>query len=95
MAVKQEFAKQLESQIAVWQAQIKEHQERLSQAGAEAKAGYEKSIATMRENAEQAGRLLNKVREASEAAWKDMQSASVKAFEEQQKGWAEAAKRFG
>ena len=34
MAVKQDFAKQLESQIAVWQAQIKEHQDEMAQAGA-------------------------------------------------------------
>ena len=31
MAVKQDFAKQLESQIAVWQAQIKAHQEKMAQ----------------------------------------------------------------
>ena len=33
MAVKQEFAKVVESQLAVWQAQINEHQEALKQAG--------------------------------------------------------------
>jgi hypothetical protein len=94
MAIKQDFAKQLESQIAVWQAQIKEHQERLSQASADAKAGYEKSIATLRENADQAGKLLGQVREASEGAWKDMQVASMTALEQLQKGWADALKRF-
>lgn len=94
MALKQEFAKQLESQIAVWQGQIKEHQERLAQAGAEAKAGYEKSIAALRENADQAVKLLAKVRETNESAWKDMQTASAKALEQMQKGWADALKRF-
>jgi hypothetical protein len=33
MALKQDFAGQLQGQIAVWQGQIKDYQERLGQAG--------------------------------------------------------------
>ena len=94
MALKQEFAKQIESQVAVWQAQIKDHQERMGQAGAEARAGYEKAIAQLRENVEEGNRLLQKVREANEGAWKDMQAASQRSLEQLQKGWADALKRF-
>ncbi len=68
MALKQEFAKLVESQITVWQAQIEEHQEQLGQAGAEARAGYEKAVATLRENAAQADKLLHQVRDAGEGA---------------------------
>ena len=46
MALKQEFANQIQAQIDVWQAQIKEHQERLGEAGAAASAEYEKAMAT-------------------------------------------------
>ena len=95
MSVNQEFAKQIEGQIAVWQAQIRDHQERLAQAGAEARANYEKAIAGMRENVKQANRLLAQAREAQEGAWKDMQVASQSAFEQLQKGWADALRRFG
>ncbi len=95
MSLKQDFAKQIESQIAVWQAQIRDHQDRLSQAGAEAKANYEKAIAGMRENVEQANRLLAQSREAQEGAGKDMQVASQSALEQLQKGWADALRRFG
>jgi hypothetical protein len=94
MALKQEFAKQIEGQLAVWQAQIKDHQERMGQAGAEARANYEKAIAQLRENAEQANKLLSQVREANEGAWKDMQAASQRSLEQLQKGWADALKRF-
>jgi hypothetical protein len=94
MALKQDFAKQIENQVAVWQAQIKEHQERLGQAGAEARANYEKAIAQLRENAEEGNKLLQKVREANEGAWKDMQVASQRSLEQLQKGWADALKRF-
>jgi hypothetical protein len=94
MAIKQDFQQLLENQIAVWQGQIKDYQERLGQASAQAKAGYEKSIVTLRENADQAGKLLSQVRDANEAAWKDMQGASAKALAQLQQGWAEALKRF-
>jgi hypothetical protein len=34
------------------------------------------------------------VRDANEAAWKDMQDASAKALAQLQQGWAAALKRF-
>jgi hypothetical protein len=94
MALKQDFAKQIEAQIAVWQAQIKDHRELMKQAGAKAQADTEKAIAQMQDQAEQAKKLLAQVQQASEAAWKDVQSANQKALEQLQKGWADALKRF-
>ena len=94
MAVKQEFARQIEAQMQVWQAQIKEHQERVGQAGAEAKAGYDKALAQLRANAEEAGKLLRQVQDSNEAAWKDMQAASSQSLERLQQGWADALRRF-
>jgi hypothetical protein len=95
MALKnQDFAKLIENQIAVWQGQIKDHQERLNHAGAEGRAKYEKAVAGMRENAEQTSNLLVKVREANEAAWKEMQTGTQNAFERLQTGWADALKGF-
>lgn len=94
MALKQDFTQQLRDQIAVWQGQVKDYQERLSQTGTQAKADYERSITSLRDNIEQATKLLGQVREASENAWKDMQAASEKALAQLQQGWAEALKRF-
>ena len=48
----------------------------------------------MRENIEQANKLLAQARDAQENAWKDMQAASQSAFEQLQKGWADALGRF-
>jgi hypothetical protein len=95
MAIKQDFEKQIQSQLSVWQAQIKEHQELMKQAGAKAKADTEKAIAQLQDQAEQAKKLLAQVQQASEAAWKDVQSANQKALEQLQKGWGDALKRFG
>ena len=98
MALKDDFAKQVENQLAVWQAQIKEYQERMTQAGAEAgsqaKAEYEKGLAQLKANADEAGKLLAQARGASEGAWQDLQAASGKAFAQIQQGWADALKRF-
>jgi uncharacterized protein YlxW (UPF0749 family) len=94
MALKQDFAKQIEAQISVWQAQIKDHQEQLKQAGAKAQADAEKAVKQLQQQAEEAKKLLTQVRDASEAAWKDVHAASRKAFEQLQKGWADALKRF-
>ena len=57
MAVKQDFTKQVESQIAAWQGQIKDYQERLAQAGAQAKADYEKGLTQLKTNVDEAGKL--------------------------------------
>mgnify|MGYP001274372819 CR=1 FL=1 len=98
MALKHDFATQVESQLAVWQAQIKEYQERAAEAGAQlgaqAKSDYEKGLAQLKASAEEAGRLLAQAKEASEGAWHDMQTASAKAFAQLQQGWADALKRF-
>jgi len=48
----------------------------------------------MEAKAEEARSMAEKVRGANEAAWKDMVSASQKAFAEMQRGWAEAISRF-
>ena len=98
MALKDDFTKQVENQLAVWQLQIKEYQERMTQAGAEAgaqaKVEYEKGLAQLKANADEAGKLLTQAREASEGAWHDLQAASGKAFAQVQQGWADALKRF-
>jgi hypothetical protein len=94
MALQQDMARQIEQQMQVWQAQIQEHQSRMAEAGAQAKTDYEKGIAQLRANAEEAGKLLNQVRQTNEAAWKDMQTASLQSLERLQQGWADALKRF-
>ena len=98
MALKQDFTKQLEGQLAAWQGQIKDYQERMAQAGTQlgeqTKADYEKSLAQLKASADEAGKLLAQAREASEGAWKDLQNASSKAFAQLQQGWADALKRF-
>jgi hypothetical protein len=48
----------------------------------------------MEAKAEDARKMAENVRGANEAAWKDMVSASQKAFVELQKGWADAVGRF-
>src|SRR5262245_39895533 len=68
MGVQQDFSEQLKRQIELWQAQIKEYQAQLGEAGAKARADYESGIAQLRKNTDEAGQLLQKVQHANEAA---------------------------
>jgi ABC-type uncharacterized transport system auxiliary subunit len=94
MSRKQNFAEQVKAQSDVWKAQIKDYQEQLEHAGAKAQAEYKKAIAQMKEKAADASKLFKQVQAANETAWKDMKTATQKAFAELQKGWADALSRF-
>jgi uncharacterized coiled-coil DUF342 family protein len=92
--MKQNFADQLKAQSDVWMAQVKDYQERLEQMGEKARDDYKKAMEQMEAKAEEARKMADRVRGANEAAWKDMVTASQKAFAELQKGWGEAIGRF-
>ncbi len=89
-----DFARQLESQMRVWEAQIREYQAHMQNAGTQARTDYEKAVAEMQGNIDNAKDMLGKVQEANESAWNDLSSSSLKAFEQLQKGWAEALTHY-
>jgi uncharacterized coiled-coil DUF342 family protein len=92
--MKQNFADQLKAQSDVWKAQAKDYQERVEQMSEKAREDYRQAMEQMQAKAEEARKMAEQVRGANEAAWKDMVSASQKAFAEMQKGWADAVARF-
>ena len=92
--MKNNFADQLKAQSDVWKAQVRDYQERVEQMGEKAREDYKKAMEQMEARAEDARKMAENVRGANEAAWKDMVSASQKAFVELQKGWADAVGRF-
>ena len=94
MSLKENFAEQLKAQSDVWRAQAKDYQERIQQAGEQARAEYKKAMEQMETSIQNAAKLAEQVRGANEAAWKDMVAASQKAFAELQRGWADAVSRF-
>jgi flagellar hook-basal body complex protein FliE len=94
MTLKQNFVEQLKAQNDIWRAQAKDYQERLQQAGEQARAEYKKAMEQMEAKIQDAAKLAEQVRGANETAWKDMVTASQKAFAELQRGWAEAVSRF-
>jgi flagellar hook-basal body complex protein FliE len=94
MTLKQNLAEQIKSQSEVWRAQAKDYQERMEQAGEQARAEYKKAMEQMESKIQEAARLAEQVRSANDAAWKDMVTASQKAFAELQRGWADAISRF-
>jgi hypothetical protein len=94
MTLKQNFADQLKAQSDIWRAQCKDYEERLERAGEQARVEYKKAMEQMETKVQDAAKLAEQVRSTNEAAWKDMVTASQKAFAELQRGWAEAVSRF-
>jgi flagellar hook-basal body complex protein FliE len=94
MTLKQSLADQLKTQSEVWRAQAKDYQERMEQAGEQARAEYKRAMEQMESKIQEAAKLAEQIRSANEAAWKDMVTATQKAFAELQRGWAEAVSRF-
>ena len=92
--MKEEFAEQMRTQSEIWKMQLKGYQDRFQQLGDKAREDYKKAMTDMEAKAEEARQMAERIRSANEAAWKDMFSASQKAFAEMQKGWADAIGRF-
>lgn len=76
MSLKENFAEQLKAQSDVWRAQAKDYQERMQQAGEQARAEYKKAMEQMETSIQDAAKLAEQVRGANEAAWKDMVAAN-------------------
>jgi hypothetical protein len=91
MTLKQNFADQLKD---IWRAQWQDYHDRLEQASEQTSIEYKKAMEQMETKIQDAAKLAEQVRSANEAAWKDMVTASQKAFAELQRGWAEAVSRF-
>ena len=92
--MKESFADTLKAQSDIWKSQVKDYQERVEQMSEKAREDYNTSMEQMASKAEEARKMADHVRGANEAAWKDMISASQKAFVELQRGWADAIARF-
>jgi uncharacterized coiled-coil DUF342 family protein len=92
--MKESFADTLKAQSDIWKSQVKDYQERVEQMSEKARDDYKTSMEQMASKAEEARKMADHVRGANEAAWKDMISASQKAFVELQRGWADAIARF-
>jgi hypothetical protein len=86
MTLKQNFAEQLKAQSDIWRAQAKDYQGYMEQAGEQVRVEHKKAMEQMEEKIQDAAKLAEQVRSANEAAWKDMVSASQKAFVELQRG---------
>ena len=89
-----DFTRQLESQMRIWEAQIREYQAQMQSASTQMRADYEKSVAEMQRNIEKGQEMLKQAQSANETAWQDLSTSSLKAFEQLQKGWAEALTRY-
>ena len=94
MALQEMLAQQLEAQIKEWEKQSKDFKAKVEKAETQVRGEYEKNLKTLENKTEQAGKMLSQVQQANEAAWKDMEASTTRAFEELKKGWEEAIARY-
>ena len=94
MGLQETFAQQLQAQIKDWEKQTKEFKAKIDRADTQVRAEYEKNLKNLEQTMDQAGKMLSQVQQANEAAWKDMEASTTRAFEEFRKGWEEAAARY-
>ncbi|HJO71576.1 MAG: hypothetical protein QGH25_09730 [Candidatus Latescibacteria bacterium] len=94
MALQEMFTQQLEAQIKEWEKQTQDFKAKVEKAEAQGRAEYEKNLKTLQKNVDQATKILTQVQQTNEAAWKDMESSSTRAFEELKMGWEGAIARY-
>ncbi len=94
MALQEMFAQQLEAQIKEWEKQTKDFKAKVDKAETQVRAEYEENLKALENKTDQAGKMLAQVQQVNEAAWKDMEASTARAFDEIKKGWEEAAARY-
>lgn len=94
MGLQDSFTQQLQAQIKEWEKQAREYKVKTEKAETQVRAEYEKHLKKLEKSMHQAGKMLAQVQEVNEAAWKDMEASTARAFDEIKKGWEEAASRY-
>ncbi len=94
MGLQETFTQQLESQMKEWEKQARDLKAKAEKAGAQGRAEYDKSLVNMEKTMSQANKMLTQVQQANEAAWKDMEASTTRAFEEFKKGWEAAIAHY-
>lgn len=94
MKLQEIFENQIQLQVSDWEKQIKELRAKSEEVDAQARSTLEKGLKELDDKMGQAVNMLDQVRQVNEAAWRDMEGSTTRAFEELKRGWQEAAARY-
>ena len=94
MALKQDFTKQVESQLAVWQGQIKDYQERLAQAGRAGQGRLREGPGTAQDECRRGRQAARPGARSQRGRLEGHAGGLGQGLAQLQQGWAEALKRF-
>src|SRR5262249_43225931 len=89
-----EYVKQLKSQLDQWNAEAAKWEAQAKQAQASAKAEYEKQLQQYRARRDEALAQLKKVQGATADAWSDMARGADEAWKKMQEAFTQASSRF-
>lgn len=90
MSPKDDFIRQLETQIAEWEKQIAGYQTMVEESTGQLRATHEKNLQTLRTALTRAETIREQVSKANESAWNGMQAATQAAIQRLSKGWLDA-----
>ena len=89
-----EYVKQLKSQLDQWNAEAAKWEAKAKQAQADAKTEYEKQLQQFHQRRDEALAQLRKVQGAGADAWSDMMRGTDEAWKKMQEAFTQASSRF-
>lgn len=94
MSAKQLFQDRLETELAEWDARLKELKDKAKESKAKARGELEKQFEAIAAKHATAGKKLRELRKHSEEAWEDLKEDTEKAWSEMRETMERIASRF-
>jgi chromosome segregation ATPase len=94
MSDRNAYIEMMKTKLDEWNAEIDKLEEQAKAAEADAKADYEKHLAEMRRQRDEAQAKLKEAQDANDAAWDDMRKGMESAWETISNSFKSAMNRF-
>jgi hypothetical protein len=94
MMNREEYVQKLKAQLDEWNVEAKKWEQKAQEAQAGMKAEYEKQLATLNSQREQALYQMKLLQNASQDAWQDMMKGADQAWKSMQEAFDKARSHF-
>jgi hypothetical protein len=94
MSERDEYVEKLKTQLDRWNADITRWEARMHEVQADARAGYEKQLASLRQQSEQAAYQMKLMQSAAGDAWLDMVRGADDSWARMREAFEKAAAHF-
>jgi len=94
MSERDEYVEKLKAQLDVWNADIAKWEARMHEVQADARAGYEKQLESLRQQRDQAAYQMKLMQSAAGDAWLDMVRGADEAWARMREAFEKAGAHF-